>query len=463
VIRIKTWLPLLAVLSAALAGCSSEDSKEETRPDAPSILYFRAEASQTEADLFTLAWATKNATSVSIETIDGEPLNLGTAGVGEGAVGVYPEESTIYVLTASGPGGKATSSRLVQVAAPGKPQISLSSNPATLSIGESATITWSVKDAFKVQFFEAEVQKFEETEKFQGTVTVQPTATTVYRIIADGDGGRMVAELPLKVIATIESFGPTASGPFAVGQTIELGWKTRGAQKLVVSNGEGFERTITTGLDDGKIQAPVGSAHTFTLVATTGGEQTTATAVVEVVDAPVITAFDVDAAFVTEASEDDPVTVQLTWAATDAFDLTLVAEPGGEIPLDDDALTSGSLDVEVTGTTTFTLTATNVAGTDSRTVTVTSVPAPAIVTFEVDQPEVEAGSDVTLSWEAQNGDVEIFVKFEEDWVNPFPGEVPNIGFAPFVVEEDMEFMIQVTNPAGAQVSQTVSVTVALPE
>ena len=462
-IRFKTWLPLLAVLPAALAGCSSDDSKEEARAAAPSILYFIAQASETEADLYTLAWGTKNATSVRVETIDGEPLNIGDAKAGEGFVDVYPTETTVYVLTASGPGGKATASRLVQVAAPGKPEISLSANPARLPVGEAATITWSTKKAYKVQFFEADVKKFEETEKFQGVVTVQPTATTVYRIIADGDGGREVATLRLPVVAAIESFGPTAAGPFAVGQTIELSWKTHGAQKLVVSNGEGFEKTITAGLDDGTIQAPVGTAHTFTLVATTGGEDTTATAVVEIVDAPVVTAFDVDKAFVTEATEDDPVAVQFTWAATDAFTLTLVAEPGGEILLDDDALSSGSLTYEVTGTTTFTLTATNVAGADSRTVTVTSVPAPVIVSFEVDQPVVEAGEEVTLSWEAQNGDVGIFVKAGEDWIAVFPAAVPKTGFSAFVVDEDLEFMIQVTNAAGTQVSETTGVSVAVPE
>jgi len=63
---------------------------------------------------------------------------------------------------------------------------------------------------------------------------------------------------------------------------------------------------------------------------------------------------------------------------------------------------SGSIEVVPTETTTYTLTATNVAGSTIPQATVTVIPEPLIVSFSASPGTIAAGDEVTLSWEVQN-------------------------------------------------------------
>ncbi|HWV37995.1 MAG TPA: hypothetical protein VN033_05910 [Vulgatibacter sp.] len=461
-IRFKPWLSLVVALPAILAGCAGDSDEPEETPPAPVIEAFRAEPSTIELEMYSrLSWETRHATSVRIDEFGGGKVNLGKEKAERGKVDVFPTETTIYVLTASGPGGSTTASVTVKLVEPGKPQVSLAANPADVPVGGSSTLTWTATDAYRVQLFAGADSEpiVDVTEATQGTVTVSPTAPTTYRLIAEGVGGRSTAEITVGILATIDSFGPTSEAPVAVGQMVELRWKTRGAEKLVLSNGEDFEEEIAAGLiAEGTIEAPAGADGIFRLVATRGDKETIATVEVEVMEIPAVESFEADAEYVTDATEATPVEVTLRWEVSAGATLTLAAEPGGEIELDDQALSDGSITVEVEGTTVFTLVASNAVGSDSSTVTVTSVPAPDIIAFTVNPLNVAPGGDVEISWEFAHGVATLLKNEGADW-EVVSEDLDPTGSITLTVDVNTDVRLSVTNLAGATIDVTHNVTV----
>jgi phospholipase C len=90
----------------------------------------------------TLSWTTTNATAVTItpdpqQTDDSSPL--ATSG---SISGVTVNQTTTYTLTATGPGG--TGSATVKVSVP--ISLSLSASPATITAGQTATLSWAVSN-----------------------------------------------------------------------------------------------------------------------------------------------------------------------------------------------------------------------------------------------------------------------------------------------------------------------------
>ncbi|MEM6429023.1 MAG: hypothetical protein AAF708_07265 [Deinococcota bacterium] len=90
----------------------------------------------------------------------------------------------------------------------------------------------------------------------------------------------------------------------------------------------------------------------------------------------------------------------LTWDVRGSEPMTLTLEP---VLPDDVALTS-PLDVSPIETTTYTLTATNSAGSQSREVTVTVNQRPQVMSFELSSESIVQGRSLTVSWETSSDD-----------------------------------------------------------
>src|SRR5207249_4702893 len=89
-------------------------------------------------------WSTKDATSISIDGGIGTVQSSGTKAV-------TPTATQTYVLTATGAGGTSTANVTVTVSAPVvAPTIQFSSNPASITAGQSSTLTWSTTNATSV-------------------------------------------------------------------------------------------------------------------------------------------------------------------------------------------------------------------------------------------------------------------------------------------------------------------------
>lgn len=135
----------------------------------------------------TLEWATGNALTVSIEP------DIGLRPV-DGSLTVSPAATTTYTLTATGAGGSRTTQATVTVIpAPVIDQFSV--GPAAILPDESATLTWSVREASEVS-----IDQGIGSVPASGSRSVSPSATTTYRLTARGPGGETIASTALTVV-----------------------------------------------------------------------------------------------------------------------------------------------------------------------------------------------------------------------------------------------------------------------
>ncbi len=152
---------------------------------------------------------------------------------------------------------------------------SFAASLATITAGDSVTLSWNVSNASAVSINQ-EIGAVTET----GTATISPEVTTTYKLTATGGGVTEVAEVTVTVVALEPELAIVffEANPVAVpsGEECTLSWQTTGAVEVQI--------VPTIGVVE-----PAGSAHmtvhgeemhTFTLIATDG--ETIVTAEVEV-------------------------------------------------------------------------------------------------------------------------------------------------------------------------------------
>ena len=124
----------------------------------------------------TLAWDSTYTDTVTIEP-----------GIGSvdptGSIIVTPIETTAYTVTATGPEGTATADITVTVAVPA-PTVTISAEPASITLEDSATLTWSTTHADMVS-----IDNGVGNVDLNGSMVVSPVETTTYTITATGPGG----------------------------------------------------------------------------------------------------------------------------------------------------------------------------------------------------------------------------------------------------------------------------------
>ena len=203
-----------------------------------------------------LTWTSVRADTVTIDN------GIGAVGL-SGSVEVSPGVTTTYTITATGPEGVATSS--VTITVTGNPVVEIQAAPATLSPGETATLTWtSVRaDTVMIDNGIGEVA-------LNGSIQVSPDVTTIYTISATGLGGTTSAT----AIVTINHLPPTVrfeASPQVIlsEQSTNLSWETTNATDVVISHvGSVDAEGTSTVTPDGM--------KTYMLTATGPGGTTTA-------------------------------------------------------------------------------------------------------------------------------------------------------------------------------------------
>lgn len=128
-------------------------------------------------EISKLSWSISNATIITIDNgIGNVALN--------GERNVTPSETTIYTLTATGPGGSNTATVQIMVTPLEPPVInSFTATPDEITSGDSTTLYWSVSNASSVTISPdiGDVAN-------EGSTEVSPTETTSYSITAaNGD------------------------------------------------------------------------------------------------------------------------------------------------------------------------------------------------------------------------------------------------------------------------------------
>ncbi|MGD0820289.1 MAG: PKD domain-containing protein [Desulfomonilia bacterium] len=137
----------------------------------------------------TLSWTSTNADTLTLGPYGWNLENIGS-------ITVFPQETTTYTITASGPGGIATASATVTVYEP--PQVTISANPQTIYAGESSLLTWSSSNVDHVS-----IDNGIGNVEPGGSMTVNPAKTTTYTITASGPGGVAEASATLTVNSII--------------------------------------------------------------------------------------------------------------------------------------------------------------------------------------------------------------------------------------------------------------------
>ncbi len=205
----------------------------------PTIQSFAAvPASITLGESTQLQWAVTGATGVSISA------NLGASpGVVTGnSVTVSPTGTTLYTLTANGPGGTITQTIPVNVSTPVPLPViaSFTASPETISSG-SSTLSWSVTGATSLSIMA-------NVGGNPGIVTgtsyaVSPTQTTIYTLSATNATGTVTKTKTVTVTSpgsgvVIHSFTATPNS-VTPGQPVLLQWVVSGTSSLWMSADNG--------------------------------------------------------------------------------------------------------------------------------------------------------------------------------------------------------------------------------
>jgi PKD repeat protein len=313
---------------------------------APTATFSAAPTTINAGQSSTLTWTSSNATSISIDNgVGSKPTSGNTS--------VSPSSTTTYTLTATGPGGTTTKTATVTVNTPA-PTVSFSASPSTVGTGQASTLIWSTTNATTVT-----IDNGVGSQPVSGSTIVHPAVTTTYTLTANGPGGTMTGSATVTVTS-----GPgitfTATPAFiGAGQSSTLNWSTTNATSVSIDNGVGSKPT------SGSAGVSPSSTTTYTLAATGPGGTSTASATVTVLQPPIVTFF----ADTTNINSGSSAT--LFWSVAGADTITIDQGIGGLAP-------NGSKTVSPHQTTTYRLTAVNVAGTTSSTVTinVSSPPPP---------------------------------------------------------------------------------------
>ena len=167
---------------------------------APTITISASASSITVGQLTTITWSSTNATSVTIAPSvlaeDQTVLAL------SGSATVSPSSTTTYVATATGPGGTATASAQVVVT---PMQLNFSANPSTVAPGQSTTLSWTTQGVQKLVIDNGVGDVSSQLPN--GSVSVTPSASTIYTATATGAGGIVTAAAAVSVSAPPPSTG----------------------------------------------------------------------------------------------------------------------------------------------------------------------------------------------------------------------------------------------------------------
>jgi len=389
-----------ALLAAGLVtACGEKDDPKPDESKAPTASLSVSPASIQAGESVTLTWTTEGATSVTI--VDDQGGSVDTTGKLSGSAELQPEATTTWTLVAKNDAGQVSKTAKVSVGGDDAPVILFDAQPARIDFGDSATLSWTVTGADRVVLRTGDE---EETTTASGTRDVSPVDTTTYVIEAEGPGGDASESRTVEVAPKVVSFGTDATGKVAKGQMVQLSWETAGAEAIALSNLDGWNFDVDGELSSGNVPAPVGESGKFRLTATRAGVTATAEVELAVAGTPAIRSFTADP---TVFDVRNPGNITLAWELDGAVTALELRMSGIPTPVSLPTLAEGFTLQTIFETTTFTLVATNDAGSVQEEVVVVGMLPAKISSFGPSQALVGAGDEFTLSWETANADIVI--------------------------------------------------------
>jgi len=171
----------------------------------PQITQFTAKPTAVSAgQTTTLTWTTTNATSVTITPTvpvadDSGPLPT------SGSATIPVSTTTTYSITATGPGG-TVGPQNVTITVP--LVLSLTASPATITGGQSSTLSWQITGGSASAFTLVDAagnSVCSPCSPTQGTATVTPAATTIYTATATASDGTPITQSATVTVSTVNT------------------------------------------------------------------------------------------------------------------------------------------------------------------------------------------------------------------------------------------------------------------
>jgi hypothetical protein len=222
----------------------------------PTVHINASSLSLTQGKSVSLAWTSTNAYSCSIEP------DIGKVDV-NGTVSVSPENTTTYIITATGPAGSAVDSVTVTVNYV-EPDVEISVYPETINSGGYAWLdVWS-SHASSVSID----QGIGEVE-LNDSIFINPQATTTYTVTATGPGGTATASVTVVVNYPEPEINFWASQTtIPEGGSSVLRWEVEGTESVVIDQGIG---PVDLEEGEGSISVSPSETTTYTITATNPG------------------------------------------------------------------------------------------------------------------------------------------------------------------------------------------------
>src|SRR5579864_5780411 len=241
------------------------------------------------------------------------------------------------------------------------------------------------------------------------------------------------------------------------GQSVTLNWQAFNATSVTITATAGSSsRTVVSGSQtSGSAQDSPTQTTTYTAIASgPGGSSSPQTATVQVATnaPPQITQFTAKPSEVSTGQ-----TTTLTWTTTNATSITIsptipVGDDSGPLP------TSGSATVPVSGTTTYSLTASGPAGTAGpQNVTVT---VPFTLSLTASPGTITPGQSSTLSWQITGGTASAFTLVDGSNNSVCSPCSPQQGSATVTPAATTTYTATATASDGTPITQSATVTVS---
>jgi len=404
----------------------------------------------------TLIWNVVDASSVRIEPGVGNVSSTGT-------VAITPNETTTYVITALGPGGSAVNTATVVVNQPPPVIVSFTVSPSAITSGQSANLSWNVTGVDTVI-----ISPGIGSRNASGNQTVNPVATTSYMLTAGNTGGTVSATAVLTVnpayttpVSSNFHISPNIVFPYSVAT---MYWDVKGATSVSIDPGIG-----DVPASGSRLIYPETST-TFILTANNSECSCIITdyATVEVYEGferpyyffppyypypPVYSPTQTDRPRILSFYSNPPIitsgqTSVLRWSVTGATSVSIDNNIGSVAP-------SGSVNINPTTTTYYTITAMNVYGSTVASAAVTVVEnmpsaTPVINYFFSNPVSITNGRSAMLSW-GVTGATSVSI-------SQGVGVVPLTGTRDVSPNQTRTYVLTASNGAG-MVQQTVTVRV----
>lgn len=369
--------------------------------------------------------------------IAGPPVALSSP---TGAITSFPAaagESYIFELTVTDSlGGKGSAQ--VRVTTSSASQVSIlffNANPTQIAAGQAATLSWNVLNATNVSISGIGAVAA------SGSMSVSPTATTTYTLTATNASTTQNATATVTVIGSTTRVTYCYASPATIitGESSTIYWATTNANSVTITPGVGTE-----GANGSVVVTPTQNT-TYDITATgANGTTNSCSAAVTVTTGSMPRIIQFSAAPQTVSAGGQST---LFWVVENATNVSINNSVGNSLSL------GGSQVVTPSATTTYTLTATNAAGSVTSQTTITVTPgAPTITSFTATpNPSPSAGSAVVLACTATNA---TSVTLNGTTTNGLTAT------ATVNPQTTTNYTCTATNASGQTASQTITVTIA---